>query len=204
MSAALRPMPLSVTAKMQPDAIARRLLAADVEPDAAALGELHRVVDEVFERGAQPHRVADHDLRKVRRDRRPRMRYPCAGRAHRATPRAIARRRAAGSGRGAAPGRGRRRATASTISEVSIVRCSPVLLIAIAHSRSRGGEPRGRQQFAERQDAGQRRPDLVRELGERGLDGAPGQLRRALAARLRAARPSGRLACFSSCLGHCP
>ena len=31
--------------------------------------------------------------------------------------------------------------TASTISEVSMVRCSPVLLIAIAHSRSRGGSP---------------------------------------------------------------
>src|SRR5258705_13695563 len=52
----------------QPDAIARRLLAGDVELDGSALRELHRIVDEVLERGPQAHRIADHGCRKILRD----------------------------------------------------------------------------------------------------------------------------------------
>ena len=52
------PMPLSVTAKRQPRAAAPRARGRDRKADAAALGELHRVVDQVFQRAAQPHRVA--------------------------------------------------------------------------------------------------------------------------------------------------
>ncbi len=62
-------MPLSVTTKI----ILARPRAARVrphfQPNHALRGELHRIVDEVFQRRAQPHRIADQHFRQIVRDR---------------------------------------------------------------------------------------------------------------------------------------
>ena len=50
---------------MQFDAPARGRGATSGKSDAAAFSELHGVVDEVFERGAQLQRIADHGLRQI-------------------------------------------------------------------------------------------------------------------------------------------
>ena len=52
----------------QPHAAACRASRAHIEPHAAALGEFHRIVDEIFQRGPQPYRVADQELRHIGRD----------------------------------------------------------------------------------------------------------------------------------------
>jgi len=46
----------------------REALHGDVKCDAAAIGELHRIVDEVLKRTTQPQRIADHAVGKVSRD----------------------------------------------------------------------------------------------------------------------------------------
>ena len=68
-SAGSMPMPLSVTAKVSRVRPASRARPHDDrEHDAAAIGELHRVVDQIFQRAAKPHRVAD-DAGAARRPR---------------------------------------------------------------------------------------------------------------------------------------
>ena len=59
--------------------------------------------------------------------------------------------------------------------------------MAFAHSRSRAPRPEDGQQFGQRDDAGQRRADIVRDAGKRGLDGARRRRGRALARRHEAA-----------------
>ena len=66
-SARVSPMPLSVTVKIELSLAARGARRAHVEPHRAVLGEFHRVVDQIFERGAQPHRIADQHAPAGRR-----------------------------------------------------------------------------------------------------------------------------------------
>ena len=62
------PMPLSVTVKISRTRPRPAGSAPAVKTTRAALGELHRVVDEVFQRRAQPQRVAGHHRRQIGRD----------------------------------------------------------------------------------------------------------------------------------------
>jgi hypothetical protein len=54
--------------KYKPPAVARRWHCRGGEAYTAGAGEFHRVVGEVFQRRAQPHRVAGHYRRQILRD----------------------------------------------------------------------------------------------------------------------------------------
>ena len=184
-------MPLSVTVKTSRTSAARGALAAHREPHAAALGELHRVVDRDF----PARRAAAADRRSPppadRRQFRLGLRAPWPRRAPRAKrASASARRRGRNSSRRSTRPRRRRarhrRSARSSSGEMlgrALDRRRPAAL-ALA-------ELGGRQQLAQRQNAGQRRADLVGEVGERRLDRArPAPTRRGA----RALRPASPLA----------
>ena len=50
--------------KEKAHASARHPRAAHIKPHRAAFGELHRIVEEIFQRRPQPHRIADQHLRQ--------------------------------------------------------------------------------------------------------------------------------------------
>ena len=137
--------------------------------DRAALGELHRVVDQVFERGAQPHRVAGHGLGQIVGHRDLRLqafRLRAGGKRLRQglkqTPRPehlFAQDETGGLGPRRIDGECRQ--------------CGQVLGAALDPERPAPlavAKIGARQQFAERQNAGQRGTDVVRESGQRRLD----------------------------------
>ena len=116
---------------------APRFRAVTSRSHTPALGEFHRVVDQVLDRRAQPQRIADHRLRQVLHDVGLDLEPLGPGTRAPARPRA---RRPAGAGgpaRGAAPGPCCRHARHPRSAAVSIARCSAVLLIAFAQPRSR-------------------------------------------------------------------
>ena len=180
-------MPLSETAKATPtlpfDAAHRR----DRQRDAARFGELHRIVDQVFQRGAQPDGIADHERRKL---------FGNIDRRLQALRRRPAGQRIAGVARqrpqieeilphaepGIAASRGideqGRKAGEMFGAGLDGIDPAPLALVEVG----------GRQQIADGQNSGQRRADLVRERGQRRLDHAGrGRHGGALAARLPAA-----------------
>ena len=192
-SAALRPMPLSVTVNTSRTRPRAAGSAAAAKRDAAALGEFHRIVGEVFQRRAQPQRVARDHRRQIGRDRRSRPRCPCCRRARRApAPTASASARGEnGSWRSVRP-------VASALRGIDDQRGQRgemlgAALDARAHSPFALAEIGGGEQLGQRHDAGERRADVVRDAGERGLDRAR-RRRLAFAARLpRLARALRRL-----------
>ena len=64
-SASVRPMPLSETAKATPTLPLAPRSGVTCKRDAALLGEFHGIVDQVFQRRAQPDRIADHERRQL-------------------------------------------------------------------------------------------------------------------------------------------
>ena len=60
-SSSVRPMPLSDTAKATPTLPFGAAQRRRRQRDAALFGELHRIVDQVFQRRAQPDGIADHE-----------------------------------------------------------------------------------------------------------------------------------------------
>ena len=117
---------------------------------------------------------------------------PWTPRAPQARPRPPRRNGAAARARAAAPGPSHRRARHRSMSEVSSARCSAVLLIAARPAALAFAEFRRRQQFAQRQDAGQRRADLVGDIGERRLDRARIDLAAGVDRRMRGAFAASR------------
>ena len=166
-------MPLSETAKATPTLPFRRCAAASTcERDAALFGELHGIVDQVLQRGAQADGIADHERRQFFGNVDRRTAGPSPPRGRRANRRRCA---PASAGRTnpaarASPGplaaRGideqRRKARQMFGAGLDGVDPAPLALVEIG----------GRQQIADRENAGQRRADLMREGGERGLDHA--------------------------------
>jgi hypothetical protein len=136
------------------------------KPQRPARGEFHGVVDEVFDHGAQPHRVPRHLLGEIARDRDIGLQGGGGGagrqcsadgfgkpaRGERLLPQDEARGLRAhrvadhGGERGEMLGRA-----------FDAVRPAPLAL----------GDVRGREQFSQREDAGQRRADVMRQRGER-------------------------------------
>ena len=150
---------------------------ARLEPHGAALGELDGVVDQVLESRAQPHRVADEQVGQVvgnvrfRREafrlraRRQRIRQKFDE-----PPRPenfFAQRQRAGFRLGRIEDQSRQR---GEMLGARFDAGSPAPL-ALAESGTR-------QQLAERQDAGKRGADVVRECGECRFVGASGAARR--------------------------
>ena len=62
------PIPVSRTEHLQLHLVARALELFDVDPDLAAVGELHGVVDAIGQDLAQANRIAEQVLRDARRD----------------------------------------------------------------------------------------------------------------------------------------
>ena len=133
------PMPLSVTVNVSRDAPAPGAGRRRREADAAALGELHRVVDQVFQRAAQPHLVAADAAGQVAWRYRCRRRAPCLARGRRASPPPNAQARAARTARPAARAPWHSALAASTTMVVSRARWSAAPRIASAQPRSRLG-----------------------------------------------------------------
>ena len=161
-------MPLSVTREEKLHTAARGARRAHVEPHGAALGEFHRVVDQILDRRAQPRRVADQHFGQVGGDRhfggeafglrpcrkRIRQRFDQAPRPERL----LLERQRAGIGLGGVD-RQRRQRGEMLGAGLDARGPAPLALAEIG----------ARQQFAERQDAGERGADVVRERGERRL-----------------------------------
>ncbi len=163
----------------------------DVQPDCSRRREFHRVVDQVFQRGAKPHRVADQHIRQIACDFhfraqafRLRPRYQRFAERFDQAPRPenflLQRQRAGVRFRGIDDERGEG--------------CE--MLGAVLDS---GGpapfavaEIGTRQEFAERQDSGKRSADVVSKNGQHGF----------LGAARRSARP--RAAPRRSCGGFLP
>ena len=167
-SAALSPMPLSVTVKTSRTRPRCRARGAHIEPHAAALGELHRIVDEVFQRRPQADRVADQELRQIVGDAH--RRAEALGLRPRAeriaenfnqTPRPedlVLQPQRAGVGPGAVDHQTRER---GEMLGAAFDAGSPTPL---AFAEIGAG-----QQFAERQDAGKRRANVVRVSRQRSF-----------------------------------
>ena len=163
------PMPLSAKVKTQTHAPARGCLDGGGKAYAAALGEFHRVVGQVLQRRAQPHRIADRLRRQIVRDRDFGGRGPCWPRA-----RSSAGATASASARGE---NGSLRSTspaasalaASTISVVSARQMLGAALDRLGPAALARAEIGGGQQFGQRHDAGQRRADVVRDAGRARL-----------------------------------
>jgi len=139
--------------------------------DAAMVGELHRVVDQVLQRRAQANGIADREPGKFFRYVDRRFQALCRRAAgQRIT--GIARQRAQvekilphlESGPAASRGvdKQRRKARQMFGARLDGVDPAPFALIEVG----------GREQIADRQDAGERRADLMREGRQRGLDHA--------------------------------
>ena len=185
-------MPLSVTREEELHFSAPGLRRARVETHRAALGEFHRIVDQILDRRAQPRRVADEHFGQVVGDRhfdgeafglrprrkRIRQRFDQAPRPERL----LLERQRAGIGLGGVDRQGRQRG--EMLGAGFDARGPAPLALA---------EIGARQQFAERQDAGERGADVVRERGERRL-GRPSR-------RAASRRPASRALCSGLFLG---
>ena len=145
----------------------------DPQADLAALGELHRIRHQVFDRRAQQRRIAGHMVRQIARD------AGFAGEALGLGARGEREREPGGEARQGeglaaqlqAPGAGpcrldRERGQLGEMPGRILDGLDPAAL-ALA-------EPRCRQQFTEGEYPGQRRADVVGESGEHGLDRARG------------------------------
>ncbi len=157
---------------------ARGPFAGHVEAHAAVLGELHRIVDEIFQRRPQPQRIADHRLRQgggnIRRvleplglgasGERSGERVGQAARADELAPQ----HETLGIGpRGIDDQRGEQ----GKMLGGALDRRRPTALARAELGRG--------QQLAQRQDAGQRRSDLMGDVRQRRLDRARMRRRRA-------------------------
>ena len=197
-------MPLSDTVKTSRTFPRAAFCAGRRETHAAAPGELHRIVDQVFQRRPQPQRIADHRVRQLAREvdlgrdalglrpggERGREHLGETARADELPPQ----HQTLGIG---ARGIDDERGEQSEMLGRALDRRRPATL-ALA-------ELRRRQQLAQREDTGQRRPDLVGDIRERRLDRpragcgrtrACGALAATLAGRclhFRHRTPSGRL-----------
>ena len=170
-------MPLSETAKATPILPFTPRIGRHRQRDAALLGELHRIVDQVFQRGAQPDRIADHQRRKLFRniDRRLQAlgRRPAGQRIA-----GVARQRPQieeilpDTNPGIAASRGideqGREAGEMFGARLDGIDPAPLALVEVGR----------RQQIADGENSGQRRADLVRECGQRRLDDAGRRQRR--------------------------
>jgi len=150
----------------------RRLHARHFQRDAALLGELDGVVDEIFQRRAQPHRIADDECRQRLRDPHGRLQALCRRTAGQRIPGAARQRpqvekilpdakASLPTGVAAARGVDEQRSQPGQMFGSSLDSLDPAPL-ALA-------EIRGRQQIAHRENAGQRRAHLVRERCQRGF-----------------------------------
>ena len=184
-------MPLSETAKATPTLPFGPRSGVTAQRDAALLGELHRIVDQVFQRRAQANGIADHERRQL---------FGNLDRGLQALRRRPAGQRIAGVARqraqieeilphpepGAAASRGideqRRKAGEMFGAGLDGIDPAPLALVEVG----------GRQQIADRQNSGQRRADLMRERRQRGLDHAGRGGRGGALARLAAAAPEAR------------
>ena len=151
-------------------AAARGARRARFEPHGAALGEFHRVVDQILDRRAQPRRIADQHFGQIGGDRhfggetfglrprrkRVRQRFDQAPRPERL----LLERQRAGIDLGSVDRQGRQRGEMFGAG-FDARGPAPLALAEIG----------ARQQFAERQDAGKRGADVVRERGKRRLGG---------------------------------
>ena len=162
---------------------------ARFKPDDALCREFHRVVDEVFQRGAQPHRIAYQQFGQIVRDRhlgieafrlRPRGERICQNLDQTQRPKnLLLERERARFGFGGVDHQRRQRG--------QMLRAG---LDARGPAPLAFAEIGACQQFAEREDAGERRADIVGERRERGLGRADARLRR------RVRRRAGRAADF--------
>jgi hypothetical protein len=143
----------------------------DRQRDAARFGEFDGIVDQVLQRGAQPHGIADHRRRKFFRD------FDLGVQALRRGPAGERIAGAAGQraqveeilphpGRGAAAACGidkqGREAGEMLRARLDGIDPAPLALVEVGR----------RQQVADGENAGERRADLVRERGQRRLDHA--------------------------------
>ena len=162
-------MPLSVTVNMSFTRPRGARTAAHFKPDRALLGEFHRVVDQIFQRRAQPHRDRRPACPANRRRRSLRVRRPL-----------VSARAASESASASIRRRGRNVSCCSVSEPASALAASMTSVRQRGEMLGAGFDARGpaplalaeigaRQQFAEREDAGERGADVVREDGERGL-----------------------------------
>ena len=164
-------MPLSDTAKATPSLALCAAPRRHRNRDAALLGEFHRIVDQVFQRRAQPDGIADHQRRQLSEistaERSP---FAAARPASESPALRASARRSNKSCRTPAPAAAlfaastnkRRKAREMFGAGLDGVDPAPLALVEVGR----------RQEIADRQDAGQRRAHLMRERGERGLDDA--------------------------------
>jgi len=153
-----------------------------LQGDAAALGELHGIIDQIFQCRAQPHRIADHEGRQPRRDRH-RCAQPLGGGTAGQRIAGIARQRPQveefvpdpETGLAAARRIDEQRGEASQMFGAGLDGVDPTAL-ALA-------EVGGRQQIADRENSGQRRAHFMGEGRQRRLHHAGAAIPR-LCARL--------------------
>ena len=164
-------MPLSETAKATPILPFDAAHGRHRQHDAALLGELHSIVDQVFQRGAQPDRIADHQRRKLFRNidrgsqtfrRRPAgQRIPGTARQRPQIEQILP-----DTDPGIAASRGvdeqRREAGEMFRARLDGIDPAPLALVEIGR----------RQQIADGENPGKRGTDLVRERGKGRLDDA--------------------------------
>ena len=142
-----------------------------VQRDAARFGELHRIVDQVFQRRAQPNRIADHERRQLLGNLDRRLQALGRGPAGQRIA-GVARQRAqieeilphAEPGVAAAGGIDEQGREAGEMFGAGLDGIDPAPLALV--------EIGGRQQIADGENAGQRRAHLMREGGQRRLDHA--------------------------------
>ncbi|MFK4634220.1 hypothetical protein ABIF02_006747 [Bradyrhizobium elkanii] len=171
----------------------------DTQLDAALLGELHRVVDQIFERRAQADGIADREGRQLVGDLDGSL-QPLGCRTAGQRIRGVARQRAQVEEilpdlepRPLAPGgvdEQGRKARQMLGAGLDGVDPAPLALAEIGC----------REQIADRKDSGERRPHLMGKGGKRGIDHAGTGLRGRLRHGTLAARPGRHLG--HSCLGH--
>ena len=170
-SLSVSPIPLSETEKATPTLPLHAAHRDHLERDAALFGELHRIVDQVFQRGAQPHGIADHQRRKLFRNidtglqafcRRP-AGQRIAG-AARQRPQVEEILPHAGHGVTASGGVDEQGRKARQMFGAGLDGIDPAPLALV--------EIRRRQQIADGENPGERGADLVGERGERRLDHA--------------------------------
>jgi hypothetical protein len=155
----------------QPHAVAAGARRGHAQHDVAALGELHGIVDQVLHRGAQAHRIADHvcgdgsgDMGLATEALGLRARRARGGERLRERTRIEALAPQGEAAHARASGIDHHGGQRDEMLGRFLERRDPASL-ALA-------EFGGRQEFADRDDAGERRADVVREAGERNLERA--------------------------------